>query len=126
MPIYEYRCAACGRKTTVLTLSIGASAEPQCVHCGGAELVKLVSRVAFLRSEEDRLDSLADPSSLSGLDENDPRSVARWVKKMGREMGEDLGEGFDEEVDRAAAEAESGVEDDDEPASGGESGGEEF
>jgi putative FmdB family regulatory protein len=105
MPIYEYRCFACGKRTTVLTLSVRAAVEPKCRHCGSAEMGKLVSRVAVRRSEESRLESLADPSSLSGLDENDPKSVAKWMKKMGREMGEEAGEDFDEEVDRAMEEA---------------------
>jgi hypothetical protein len=46
------------------------------------------------------LDDLADPSSLAGLDESDPKSMARWMRKMSREMGEDLGPEFDEVVDR--------------------------
>ncbi len=104
MPIYEYRCSDCGKKTQVLTLSVKAALEPKCRHCGGPNLVKLVSRVAVLRSEESRLENLADPAALSGLDENDPKSVARWMKKMGREMGDEAGEGFDEEVDRAVDE----------------------
>jgi putative FmdB family regulatory protein len=106
MPIYEYRCSDCGRKMQVLILSVKAAVEPKCRHCGSANLVKLVSRVALLRSEESRLERLADPSSLGGLDEEDPKSVARWMKKMGREMGEDAGEDFDEEVDRAVEESE--------------------
>ena len=108
MPIYEYRCADCRRKTTVVTLAVSAAVDPVCSHCGGRNMVKLVSRVAVRRSEESRLESLADPASLAGLDENDPKSVARWMKKMGREMGEEAGEDFDEEVDRAMAEEESG------------------
>ncbi|HPW18416.1 MAG TPA: zinc ribbon domain-containing protein [Candidatus Aminicenantes bacterium] len=105
MPIYEYRCADCGGKTTVVTLSVGAAVEPVCRRCGGRALTKLVSRVAVRRSEESRLESLADPSALAGLDENDPKSVARWMKRMGREMGEEAGEGFDDEVDKAMEEA---------------------
>jgi putative FmdB family regulatory protein len=106
MPIYEYRCEDCGKKTTVVTLSVGAAVKPKCRGCGGLRLSKMVSRVAVLRSEESRLERMADPSSLAGLDEEDPKSVARWVKKMGREMGEDLGDDFGEEVDRAVEEAE--------------------
>jgi len=108
MPIYEYRCSACRKRTTVVTLSVKEAVEPVCGHCGGRELIKLVSRVAVLRSEESRLESLADPSSLAGLDEKDPQSVARWMKKMGRAMGDEAGENFDEEVDRAVEEAEGG------------------
>lgn len=105
MPIYEYRCADCREKTTVVTLAVGAPVDPVCRRCGGRNMAKLVSRVAVKRSEESRLESLADPSSLAGLDESDPKSVARWMKKMGREMGEEAGEDFDEEVDRAMEEA---------------------
>jgi putative FmdB family regulatory protein len=106
MPIYEYRCADCRKRTTVLTLSVGAAVDPVCSHCAGRTLTKLVSRVAVRRSEESRLESLADPSNLTGLDENDPKSVARWMKRMGKEMGEEAGEDFDEEVDKAMDEAE--------------------
>jgi putative FmdB family regulatory protein len=106
MPIYEYRCADCHKKTTVVTLSVRAAVDPVCRHCGGRNMAKLVSRITVRRSEESRLESLADPSSLTGLDENDPKSVARWMKKMGREMGEEAGEDFDEEVDQAMEEAE--------------------
>jgi len=59
--------------------------------------------VAFLRSEESRLENLADPTSLAGLDENDPRSIARWMRKMSGELGEDLGPDFEEVMDRLEA-----------------------
>jgi len=108
MPIYEYRCSDCGKKTQVLTLSIKTPVEAKCRHCGGTKMQKLVSRVSVRRSEASRMESLADPSALSGLDENDPKSVARWMKKMGKEMGDDAGEDFDQEVDQAMEEAEGG------------------
>jgi hypothetical protein len=68
-----------------------------------------MSRFTRVRSEDDRLDALADPSALGGLDENDPKSVAQWAKKMGKEMGEDLGEDFDEVMEQAMEE-EAGAE----------------
>jgi hypothetical protein len=61
---------------------------------------RLVSRVAVVRSEDSRLESLADPSNFAGLDEEDPRSLGRFMRKMSQEMGEDLGPEFDEVVDR--------------------------
>lgn len=106
MPIYEYRCLDCGRKSAFVTLSIKSSFTPKCKKCGSENLEKIVSRVAIFRSEESRLESLADPSKLAGLDENDPKSVARWMKKMGKEMGEDLGEDFDQVVEEAMEEGE--------------------
>ena len=59
-----------------------------------------MSRFAVARSEESRLDALSDPSQLAGLDESDPRSVARWMRRMGSEVGDDMaGPEFDEMVD---------------------------
>jgi len=106
MPIYEYRCKECRKKSTFITLSAKAALEPKCKHCGSPKVEKLVSRVAVFRSEESRLENLADPSNLSGLDENDPKSVARWMKKMGKEMGEEMGEDFDQLAEEAAEEGE--------------------
>ncbi len=49
------------------------------------------------------MDDLADPSKFGDVDENDPKSVARWARKMGSELGEDLGPEFDEMVERMEA-----------------------
>lgn len=62
---------------------------------------QLFSRFASPKSEESRMESLADPAMMSGLDETDPGSVARWMKKMGNEMGEDFG---GEDIDQLAEE----------------------
>jgi len=43
---------------------------------------------------------MADPSMLSDLDENDPKSIARWMRKMGTEAGEEMPAEFGEVVDR--------------------------
>ncbi len=64
-----------------------------------------MSRFATVKSEAARLDSLADSSSFGDLDENDPGSVARFMKKMGKEFGDDLGGDFDSAVDEAMSEA---------------------
>lgn len=105
MPIFEYYCRKCKRKMSFLVLST-ASFHPVCKFCGGEDIEQLYSRFASPKSEESRLESLADPSSLSGLDENDPGSVARWMKKMGKELGEDFaGEDIDQLADEAAREA---------------------
>jgi len=101
MPIYEYFCRNCRRKMSFLVMS-PATFQPECKYCKGTELDQLFSRFSSPKSEESRLESLADPSSLSGLDENDPGSVARWMKKMGRELGEDFG---GEDMDQLAEEA---------------------
>lgn len=108
MPIYEYYCNKCSKKMSWLVLK-PAEFQPQCKFCGSRDVDRLFSRFASPKSEKSRLESLADPTNLSGLDENDPSSVARWVKKMGREMGEDFGgEDIDQIAEEAAAEASGG------------------
>ena len=104
VPIYEYRCAGCNRRSSILTLRVGEAVDPVCRHCGARRLQRLMSRFATMKSEDARLEALADPSSLGGLDENDPKSMARWMRRMGKEMGEDVAdEGFDEMVDQMEA-----------------------
>lgn len=102
MPIYEYRCGACRRRSSLFyqTFSAAERAEPHCEHCGSADVTRLVSRVAFLRSEESRLDDLADDAALADVDENDPRSIARWARKMGEQLGDEAGDEFREMVDQ--------------------------
>ncbi len=103
MPIYEYVCLNCGRKFTLFKLNIVEKDEDKCPHCGSTRIRKLVSRVKFLMSEDEKIERLADPSNWSDLDENDPKSIARFMKKMGNELGEDLGPEFEEVVDRLEA-----------------------
>lgn len=101
MPIYEYRCHDCRRRVSVFFRSFSdIESEPTCPRCGGTHLARVISRVAVIRSEDSRLDDLADPSTLGGLDEDDPKSIARWMRKMSAETGEDMPEEFDEVIDR--------------------------
>ena len=59
-----------------------------------------MSRGAVMKSEESRLDSLADPGQFGDVDENDPRSVARWARKLGEQLGDDLPADYGEMVDQ--------------------------
>src|SRR5229473_3259946 len=80
MPIYEYECDKCHRRTSVLTLRVSEKVDAVCRHCGSAKMQRLMSRFATPKSEEARMDALADPSTFAGLDENDPKSVARMMR----------------------------------------------
>jgi putative FmdB family regulatory protein len=103
MPIYDYRCAGCRRRISLLFQTYAAAVDAACPHCGSHDLARLVTRFAVGRSEESRLDDLADPASFGDLDESDPRSVARWARRMGEELGEDLGGDFGEMVEQMEA-----------------------
>jgi putative FmdB family regulatory protein len=102
MPIYEYRCLDCGKKFEVLHVGAGEMPFPECKYCQGSNVKKLISRVRVVRSEESRLESLMDPSMMGALDEKDPKSLAKWMKRMGREMGEEVS---DEEIEQVIEDA---------------------
>ena len=101
MPIYEYRCQQCRRRTNHFYRSFSdIEVEPACAHCGSRQLTRLISRVSVVRSEDSRMDDLTDPSMLGDLDEDDPKSIARWMRKMSAEGGEEMPPEFDEVIDR--------------------------
>ncbi|MBM4276104.1 MAG: zinc ribbon domain-containing protein [Deltaproteobacteria bacterium] len=101
MPIYEYRCQDCRRVSSFLILRVSEPFTPVCRNCGSLGMERLLSRVYVRLSEETRLERLADPTQWGGVDENDPKSMARMLKKFGQEMGED----FPGEVDQMVEEA---------------------
>src|SRR5438876_285298 len=105
MPIYEYECEKCRKRTSVLTLRVSEKVDAECRHCGSPRLRRLMSRFAMPKSDEARAEAMADPSNLGGLDENDPKSIARAMRKMGKELGEDVS---GPEFDQAIEELESG------------------
>ena len=114
MPIYEYRCQGCGKRTSIFVRSMATAVRAKCEHCGGSKLSRLISHVTVARARggEDGFDE----SMLAGVDENDPRSMARFARRMRDEMGEDMGPDFDE----AIAQMEDGQMPDDDawPADG--------
>ena len=102
MPVYEYRCGACRRRSSHLFRTFASVATPACPHCGAPaeQMRKLISRVSVMKSEESRLDDLADPGMFADVDENDPRSVARWARKLGEQLGDDLPDDYGEMVEQ--------------------------
>ena len=51
MPIYEYRCEECGKRSTSLLPSY-STPDPPCPHCGKPALRRLVSTFATVSSGE--------------------------------------------------------------------------
>lgn len=98
MPIYEYRCEDCGKRNTYLILNADTPSL-SCKHCKCSNLERIMSRFAAPKSEEARMEALSDPSNFGDIDENDPKSMARFMKKMGKEMGEDVGDEMDEAME---------------------------
>ena len=118
MPIYEYLCPSCNGRFQKLVRGFSDPADLACPRCAGTKVQRAVSRVAVLKSEESRADALADPSMFAGLDESDPRSIARWAKKLGKELGEEAGEDWDSMVEEMLEEELSGEGEDGEDEDG--------
>lgn len=105
MPIYEYRCETCHKQTSLFVRNITEPGQSRCQFCNSDRLIRLISRIVTPKSEEKRMETLADPANLAGLDENDPKSMNRWMKQMAGEVGEDLGEDFSDEMESAGMES---------------------
>lgn len=59
-----------------------------------------MTRVRIAKSEENRMDSMANEfSGFEGM-EDDPKAMGHMMRKMGKEMGEELPPEFNEVVDR--------------------------
>jgi putative FmdB family regulatory protein len=100
MPNYDYRCLNCKRRFEVyLAYQDYGKQRVGCPYCNSDQVQRRIGRVRFARSEEGRLEDLADPSKLAGL-EDDPKAMARMMRQMSSEMGEDMGPEFDEVMDR--------------------------
>ncbi len=88
MPIYEYRCLDCGRKSSLFVRAPSAATAPACAHCGGPRLERAMSTFAHHRSEATRLEQAEEPA-LHNSDEyyKDPRNIGRWAEKRMDEAG---------------------------------------
>lgn len=125
MPIYEYRCLDCGRRSSHFTRSMSATVAVACPRCGGERLERLLSRVVVRRgssrapaSADDGAgdwggeggdggegdDGMDDPFGLG--EDADPRELARWTRAMSQQLGEPL----DADLDRTLADIERGAD----------------
>ena len=103
MPTYEYRCLDCRKRFEVFMTYAEYGTRPvACPHCGSSQVQRRIGRIRVARSEESRLEDLADPDKLAGL-EDDPKALGRMMRQMSKEVGEDLGDVFDEVVSRLEA-----------------------
>src|ERR671922_889859 len=104
MPTYDFTCNKCNQRFDIfLTYSEYGKKTVTCAHCGSKDVRRRMTKVRIAKSEESRMDSMADDfSGFEGL-ENDPQAMGRMMRKMGKEMGEEMPPEFDEVVDRLEA-----------------------
>ena len=113
MPVYEYHCTACGRRSSRLFKTLAVVVHPDCPHCGQSTLRRLFSRPTLMRGERSESDDFGgddlgmDDAALAelmpGLESGDPRSLARMTRHMSEEMGEDIPQEYEGVLNRMEA-----------------------
>ena len=101
MPTYDFICKDCNQRFEVfLTFSEYGKKTVICAYCKSKNVRRRMTKVRIAKSEDSRMESMADDfSGIEGL-EDDPKAMGRMMRKMGKEMGEDLPPEFDDVVDR--------------------------
>ncbi len=149
MPIYEFYCVDCHTVFSFLSRSINTTKQPDCPRCGRLKLERRVSRFAISKGQSKPPESDAampdlDESKLEqameqlageadGINEDDPRQMARLMRKLYEGAGLPVNEKMEEAMRRLEAgedpekieEQMGDILDEDDPllGGGGESGG---
>jgi putative FmdB family regulatory protein len=100
MPIYEFACPDCRKIFSFLSKKLQPSAPPACPKCGGRKMIKQLSPFATPRGikepsaaanppplpgpDDPRMERVMSEleRDMEGLDENNPRHLARLMRKM--------------------------------------------
>ena len=98
MPVYEFRCRDCSRRFSVLAGLEVAPEDRRCPHCGSVATDKLVSRFSRGRTEDDRVDELADRLELYG-EPDSPAAKRAMAREMGKAIDEDASEEMEELIE---------------------------
>jgi putative FmdB family regulatory protein len=99
MPIYEFRCNACGARLSRFVRSMRTDAAGTCSRCGSADLRRLVSRVAVLRAPLNP-SALDKNELLDGVDYTDPASMGSFFRRMQDAFHDEPNEHMDEIIGR--------------------------
>lgn len=103
MPMYDFRCDDCGKKSALFykTYTAYFEAVPACPHCNSKNIRRWISKVNISQSFERRFGNAeTDDKALDDLADADPKVMGRYLRQMSDETGEDLGEEFNDVVER--------------------------
>ena len=117
MPVYEFYCTVCHTIFNFLSSRVNTEKRPACPRCGKPELDRQVSRFAVSRGrkeepvegmpdlDEERLEKamMSMAGELEGMDENDPRQMARFMRRLTEATGMSAGSGMEEAISRLEA-----------------------
>jgi putative FmdB family regulatory protein len=111
MPIYEYQCSDCAWQFQKLVMGRGEEENLLCPKCDGQNLKRLISRVAYHVSENDRLAAYNPMSRHSDSFYKDTRNIGLSAKKRAKEMGVDLGSSFEAKLEKLRTDPGSVIKD---------------
>lgn len=97
MPLFEFRCLNCQKRFTFMVGVVADNTDPRCPACASKNLKKLISRFVSGRSDDERMENIAD--KLEAQDFDDPRAMRRFAREMGREMGSETGDDLSDEME---------------------------
>ena len=103
MPIYEFRCADCGKVTSHFTRKIDVELTVPCEHCSSPKTARMMSKFGRSYSRTDIIEKYGDPSESGNSPDayRDPRQIGSWVEKRFEQYGMDLPDGAREMIDAA-------------------------
>ena len=111
MPIYEYECLTCESRFQSLVMKEAEEKKLLCPSCGKGKKKRLISRVAYHVSEQDRLDAFNPSDSREDAFFKDSRNIGLSAKKRAQKMGADLGVGFEEKLEKLRTDPGSVIRD---------------
>ena len=111
MPIYEFECPSCRKEFQYLILKRDERQGVKCPQCGGKKMKRLISRVAYHVSEQERLSAYNPNAAKEDSFYKDSRNIGLAAKKRAQQMGVDLGKGFDEKLEKLRTDPGSVVRD---------------
>ena len=119
MPIYEFYCYQCHTIFNFFARTVNTDKRPSCPKCGRPKLERRLSRFAISKGRpeaepgQDAPDDLDDAkmeqvfsemaNEADSLDENDPRAMARLMRKLNDASGQRFGPGMEEAIRRLEA-----------------------
>ena len=104
MPTYDFICNNCEKRFEVfLTFSEYGKKSVQCVHCKSNNVRRRMTKVRIAKSDSSRLESAADDFAGAEGIENDPKALAKMMRKLGGEMGQDMPSEFNDVASRLEA-----------------------
>lgn len=115
MPIYEFYCSTCHRVFSFLSRRVNTDGQPACPKCAGAGLRRLPSAFAISKGRKEEpagektpdidearleraMESLAGEAE--GIDDDDPRQAAHFMRRMFEAAGMPVGEGMEQALKR--------------------------